>query len=229
MRKSWAVSLTRPFVSISKWSSLAKIGASPIARGFSLLPLLAPVIPLALETEGLRGLRDRASQVVDYDISVRLSTSFLGLAFIGLGALIFNVFCPTLLKKYVTHLEYVALAPLITRERYNQIVHIFNSPRAKLALRLARIDNYYWLDRGFINAKTEKWERCEPNNPESLKPPTTEQVVRVLWYNYVYLDNSAPLVRAAIAILFALGFLFLLPPMILSLAHACEVTWREAF
>lgn len=193
----------RTFVAATKWTSLAKIGSSPIARLISLVPIFAVFLQYAFETPRIQEMMDDGGVPI-----ARLSFSFVGLCVLGVGVIIFNIMCPALLRLYPSHLSYVALNELITKERYNQIVDTLALRSNRLVIWFARTDNGFWLDEGFINAKRKHWDDFEGAKPE------TEQVVRVLWYNYVFLDHCLPFTRMLVASLYIIGLAFTIPPSI---------------
>lgn len=209
--------IKRAFVSSTKWTSLAKIGGSPVGKFISLIPTFAVFLQFTSELSGLQG----ASQ--DGFPLVRLSSAFVGLCLLGLGVIIFNLLCPSILREHPTPLSYVALRDLITRERYNNIVGKLTQRSNRLAIRLARSDAGFWLDEGFLLARKGYWEDFEG------QPPPSEQVIRVLWYNYVFLDHSMLGTRMVITALFGLGLSFSVPPSLATVFETLQQAVWEIF
>lgn len=108
----------------TRWSNLATLGNSPVAKLTVLAPFLGHLVFYNYAiAEILFGLRDdgTASWLEKLQGSHRLSLLYLGLVFFGIGSALYGAFAPRVIKRhpavetYLLEADEIATAPMTTR------------------------------------------------------------------------------------------------------------------
>lgn len=119
-------------ISAAEWVNLRRIGQSKVVRLTILVPIFGYLILFNEEivhlfevsTQVVKGLNTVPviQEVISNDTKTRLYFFYFGFTFLGIGSLIYQVFCPGLIKDYSSEREFLREeVGLVTKKRFNRM------------------------------------------------------------------------------------------------------------
>jgi hypothetical protein len=186
-----------------RWSTLRSVGNSFAVRATVLIPLVGYFIIFNAKLADYVGLIHEvtgSSDTSGLSVSPRLFETYFGLCFIAVGATIYSLFCPQIIKKYGSSAAFAGDdGSHYGRFAIQQIRDILSASHMKAA----------------FDAIAMNYAPMERLNGEPLPDSAYfQQDNAILHLYYTYLNRSAPALSAMSAICFTIGFIFLLVPSI---------------
>ena len=116
-------------ISAAEWENLRKIGQSRVVKLTILVPIFGylvlfneQVVQLfEVSTQVVKGLTvvEDVQKTVSQDTKTRLYYFYFGFSFLGIGSLIYQMFCPNLIKDYGSEREFIREeVGLVTEKRF---------------------------------------------------------------------------------------------------------------
>jgi hypothetical protein len=190
-----------------RWSNLRPVGNSWPARLTVLIPLVGYFIIFNAKLAGYGELiREVAgAEPTDLSVSPRLFQIYFGLCFVAVGATIYALACPQIVKRYGTGGAFAG-----GDGRFYGLfgIHVIRDTL---------------VSEGYEEAVVEIERRYSHPLPQDGRPPSDEETYQLrnafLHLYFSYLNRSGPAWCWISAILYACGFAILIVPSI-------KVFWR---
>ncbi|HEV2078680.1 MAG TPA: hypothetical protein VGR19_02120 [Allosphingosinicella sp.] len=169
----------------TRWSKLRAIGNSGLVRSSALIPIIGYLILLNDK------VADWIQILGDVDISPRLIMLYVGLSFVGTASILYSIFCPEIIRRYGTAVEYTT-----SESGYFMVRNNFNYVKASV--------------RGDLN-KLPSWQvntlgLTDPDIRSDEHIPPQEHIVPLMTARWHIRNFRMPRLRMAIGILYGVGF-----------------------
>lgn len=191
--------IARPFELLSpsnrSWHTVRSIGNSRPVQLTALAPFVGYLIVYNESISSYLSLTDIIGQEINDPSEVfwRLYLTYMGLIFLGLGSLIYSIFCPRAIKRYPNSVDFI--------ERELQFVNRYRFEN------LAR--DYRFIDP----FKYQGAESRRDIDPRHTNFDDDDKVV-LLRFDYLRLNDSKILSREVCFFLFILGMILLSIPSV---------------
>jgi hypothetical protein len=194
---------------IPKWTRLREIGNSSATKMTILIPLVGYLIIFNQNVVGLLTLsRELVGMPAHQEPSTRLLCMYFGLCLIAVGSIVYNVLCPSIVKRYTSAPEFIG----------NELAHVstlFTVENISLELLASPYKEDYARIRFDLNSSISKYM------PEGIDDIATVQRRKDLLFEankntltlyYDFLNLKYPWARATASVLFASGLTLLALP-----------------
>jgi hypothetical protein len=207
---------------IPRWSTLRTIGRSRLARATIFIPIIGYLFIFNDEITGYLKLIPRfgsngsAAELADINLS-RLICLYVGLFCIGIGSIIFAIFCPSHVSENIDEHEFIVkemdiMNPFrfdLSRQRIVQLRHLGSSSLQSEIDRLAKVELSDTLGAAEARVPELKGRGLPWNDWLNRNRRDLSSIISV---QYNLLDQSKKIVRLLITILYVIGLIFLLLP-----------------
>jgi hypothetical protein len=186
-----------------RWSNLRAIGNLPAVKMTVLIPLIGymvifneNVLPYLQLSRAIFGEHTEVS----VHVSARLIAIYFGLCFLGVGSLVYQIFCPKEVKRHETAPDYVSAWSSIIGD--GAVMRIERGFAANSAIR-----KEYEHSKDRITARYRAGTESQDEMLAKLRPALLEAHFR-------YLDETRSVARISTFLCDTLGFIILAVPSI---------------
>lgn len=163
----------------SKWTDLRRLGNSKIVKSTVLIPLIGylilfneDIVAAAQMSDDLVGRSILLNVLFDVvtpamEVSYRLYFIYFGLTSIAVGSILFQLFCPHLIKLYETHAVYVEQEERVTTD----------SMEGKIRQRILSNEFHHSLFDKFEVNSSKLFQIYESTARENLKKPPNKALL----------------------------------------------------
>lgn len=194
---------------IPAWDSIRKIGQTRALRLTIFVPVIGYMILFNQQIVHVFELSkhlfanvshiplDDAIGTVSPETKTRLFYFYFGLTFLGLGSILYQLFCPRLIKEHASDREYVREEiNLITETRAESLANYLQHNRSGM-----RSHAEYSQQRHYI--------KVNEKDPEERKRKLESETIDLMVDFWRVENRSSPLSRSLVLIFYVVGFVML--------------------
>ena len=193
-----------------EWEIIRKIGNSKILSLTIFIPVIGYMIifneqlvhmfELSKDIFVNTDLQNSERNTISNDTKTRLFYFYFGFTFLGIGSLLYQIFCPSLIKEHISDREYIQDGvALMTKKRFNII-------RKHLS---KNVDKSHFAELADLKYKFAISAEMNLEHGKNKRESLATDLMHLEWQ---YENSTNRILRSLIFILYGLGFITLAIP-----------------